>query len=300
MRNQLKLRNSWTILFALKVSIVIVNYNVKRLLEQCLLSVQKAIAGIEAEIFVVDNASTDDSKNYLTPIFPNVKFRWNETNIGFSKANNIVLPEATGDYILFLNPDTVVPEDALQQCISFFETHGDCGALGVRMVNGKGQFLKESKRGFPSPLVSLSKMIGLHTLFPHSHLVAKYYEGHLPEHEINRVDVLSGAFMMLSRDALKIVKGFDEQFFMYGEDIDLSYRIQQGGLQNYYFPTVTIVHYKGESTAAASSFYIHHFYGAMDIFAKKYFSQSKVGLFFILSGIKLAKSFAQLKSFVSR
>lgn len=300
MRNQLKLRNSWTILFALKLSIVIVNYNVKCLLEQCLLSVQKAIAGIEAELFVVDNASTDDSKNYLTPRFPNVKFRWNETNIGFSKANNMVLPEATGDYILFLNPDTIVPEDALQQCISFFETHHDCGALGVRMVNGKGQFLKESKRGFPSPLVSLFKMIGLHRVFPNARFVAKYYEGHLAENQINCVDVLSGAFMMLSRDALKIVKGFDEQFFMYGEDIDLSYRIQQAGFQNYYFPTVTILHYKGESTAAASSFYIHHFYSAMAIFAKKHFNQSKVGLWFILAGIKLAKTFAQIKSILSR
>ena len=255
---------------------------------------------MEAEVFVIDNASTDDSKSYLTPKFSNVKFIWNENNVGFSKANNMVLSEATGNYLLFLNPDTLVQEDCFEQCISFFETHTDCGALGVRMINGKGEFLKESKRGFPSPWVSFCKMIGLHTLFPKSRLFAKYYEGHLPEHEINQVDVLSGAFMMLSKEALKAVQGFDERFFMYGEDIDLSYRIQQAGLQNYYFPKTTITHYKGESTSASSSFYINHFYGAMTLFAKKHFTQSTFGLVFLLMGINIAKSIAQIRLFFKK
>jgi GT2 family glycosyltransferase len=256
--------------------------------------------GLDVEVWVVDNASTDDSKNYLSPKFPEVNFVWNSENVGFSKANNQVLHQVTGECILFLNPDTVLPEDTFRKCLSFFETHENCGALGVRMVDGGGGYLKESKRGFPSPWVSLCKMLQLHRLFPHSAWFAKYYEGHLPERQSNRVDVLSGAFMMLSRKALQKVKGFDERFFMYGEDIDLSFRIQEAGFFNYYYPEITIVHYKGESTSTKSSFYINHFYGAMELFTKKHFGHSKLPLFFILTGIKIAKFLARIGSFIRK
>jgi GT2 family glycosyltransferase len=263
-------------------------------------SVLKAAVGLDVEVWVVDNASTDDSKNYLFPKFPEVNFVWNAKNVGFSKANNQVLHQVTGEYVLFLNPDTVVPEDTFRKCLSFFETNENCGALGVRMVDGRGRYLKESKRGFPSPWVSLCKMLQLHRLFPQSKWFAKYYEGHLAEGQSNRVDVLSGAFMMLSRKALQKVKGFDERFFMYGEDIDLSFRIQEAGFFNYYYPEITIVHYKGESTSTKSSFYIHHFYGAMELFAKKHFGHSKLPLFFILTGIKIAKFLARIGSFIRK
>ncbi|MFM7223231.1 MAG: glycosyltransferase family 2 protein [Bacteroidota bacterium] len=282
-------------IFGLKLSVIIVNYNVKRLLEQCLHSVLRAASGVEVEVWVVDNASTDDSKADLPPKFPEVKFIWNTVNVGFSKANNQVLPQATGEYILFLNPDTLLPEDTFKKCISFFEQQENCGALGVRMIDGSGKFLKESKRGFPSPWVSLCKMLQLYRLFPQSETFAKYYEGHLPEWQSNRVEVLSGAFMMLSQKALQKVQGFDERFFMYGEDIDLSCRIQEAGLFNYYFPEITIIHYKGESTAVKSLSYINHFYGAMELFAQKHFNDSKVELFFLLSAIKIVKTFAQIK-----
>lgn len=300
MKSEAKPRNSWSICFGLKLSVIIVNYNVKHLLEQCLQSVLKAAVGLDVEVWVVDNASTDDSKNYLFPKFPEVNFVWNAENVGFSKANNQVLHQVTGEYVLFLNPDTVVPEDTFRKCLSFFETHENCGALGVRMVDGRRRYLKESKRGFPSPWVSLCKMLQLHRLFPHSAWFAKYYEGHLAESQSNRVDVLSGAFMMLSRKALQKVKGFDERFFMYGEDIDLSFRIQEAGFFNYYYPEITIVHYKGESTSTKSSFYIHHFYGAMELFAKKHFGHSKLPLFFILTGIKIAKFLARIGSFIRK
>jgi GT2 family glycosyltransferase len=300
LKSEAKPRNSWSICFGLKLSVIIVNYNVKHLLEQCLQSVLKAAVGLDVEVWVVDNASTDDSKNYLFPKFPEVNFVWNAKNVGFSKANNQVLHQVTGEYVLFLNPDTVVPEDTFRKCLSFFETNENCGALGVRMVDGRGRYLKESKRGFPSPWVSLCKMLQLHRLFPQSKWFAKYYEGHLSEFESNRVDVLSGAFMMLSRATLQKVKGFDERFFMYGEDIDLSFRIQEAGFFNYYYPEITIVHYKGESTSTKSSFYIHHFYGAMELFAKKHFGHSKLPLFFILTGIKIAKFLARIGSFIRK
>ena len=300
MKNEAKPRNSWSISFGLKLSVIIVNYNVKHLLEQCLHSVLKAALDLDVEVWVVDNASTDDSKNYLSPKFPEVKFVWNEANVGFSKANNQALSDTSGEYILFLNPDTVLPEDTFKKCISFFETHENCGALGVRMVDGSGRYLKESKRGFPSPWVSLCKMLQLHRLFPQSARFAKYYEGHLPEMQSNRVDILSGAFMMLSRKALHEVKGFDERFFMYGEDIDLSYRIQQAGFLNYYLPEITIVHYKGKSTTPKSAFHINHFYGAMELFAQKHFGHSKAGLFFILAGIKIAKFLARIEGLIRK
>lgn len=284
----------------LQLSIIIVNYNVKYFLEQCLCSVIKACAGIDAEIFVVDNNSSDGSEAYLQPKFPVVKFRWDKINNGFGKANNIALREAKGEYILFLNPDTIVPEDCFTKCLGFFKQHQDCGALGVRMIDGSGSFLKESKRSFPSAMASFYKMAGLAALFPKSKVFAAYYAGHLPEKKNNAVDVLAGAFMMLTKNMAAATKGFDESFFMYAEDIDLSYRIQKEGKKNYYFPETTIIHFKGESTQKLSKFYIRHFYGAMQRFVSKHYSEKKATLFFTSIAIFLTKVFAHFKLFLNK
>ncbi|HSN61705.1 MAG TPA: glycosyltransferase family 2 protein [Ferruginibacter sp.] len=279
----------------MQLSIIIVNYNVKYFLEQCLYSVQKACANITAEVFVVDNHSTDGSREYLINKFPWVIFKWNTTNDGFGKASNSVLPEASGEHILFLNPDTIVPEDCFERCLSFFATNKNCGALGVRMLDGSGRFLKESKRGFPSPVTSFFKMSGLAGMFPASKLFACYYAGHLPQKENNEVEVLAGAFMMLSKKAVELTGGFDEDFFMYGEDVDLSYRIRQAGLKNYYFADTTILHFKGESTQKISADYVKHFYGAMLLFVKKHYSDKKATVFFMKKAIGFSKAIASLK-----
>jgi GT2 family glycosyltransferase len=276
----------------LQLSVIIVNYNVKYFLEQCLCSVRKACAQVDAEVFVVDNHSSDGSREWLEPKFPEVKFRWNSSNEGFGKASNSVLKEATGDYILFLNPDTIVAEDCFSKCVDFFKTHKNCGALGVRMIDGSGKFLRESKRSFPSTSASFYKMTGLANLFSSSKMFARYYAGHLPEKKNNEVDVLAGAFMMLSKKVIEITRGFDEDFFMYGEDVDLSYRIQQAGMQNWYFADTTIIHFKGESTQRFSPSYIKHFYGAMGLFVKKHYSNQKAKLFFLNTAIKIARSMA--------
>jgi GT2 family glycosyltransferase len=262
------------------LSVIIVNYNAKLLLEQCLLSVQKAIglSQYDSEIFVIDNNSVDGSQEYITDLFPAIRYCFNKENTGFAKACNQGFAMASGNYILFLNPDTVLPENCFQKCISFFETHKDAGAIGVRMVNGKGKFLKESKRGFPSPASSFFKLFGLAVLFPDSRTFAGYYLGHLPEKENNSVDVLSGAFMMIKKDVLQKTGGFDESFFMYGEDIDLSYRIIQAGFRNYYLGEITITHFKGGSTVYNSE-HIKIFYRAMDLFVKKHYQGKRSSLF---------------------
>ena len=202
----------------MQLSIIIVNYNVKFFLEYCLYSVTKAVKDIEAEIFVVDNNSSDDSRLFFKDKFRTVKFIWNKKNIGFAKANNTALFIATGKYILFLNPDTIVPEDCFIKCISFFENQPAAGALGVRMVDGSGKFLKESKRSFPSPATSLFKLSGLTKLFPMSRRFGKYHLGYLDENKNNEVDVLAGAFIMTPKKIIDSLGGFDEEFFMYGED----------------------------------------------------------------------------------
>lgn len=271
------------------LSIIIVNYNVKGLMEQCLLSVLKATAKIKAEIIVVDNASTDGSRDFFSGRFETVHFTWSDVNLGFGKANNLALRKARGEYVLFLNPDTVVPEDCFEKCIGFFRTHEDCGALGVRMLDEKGHFLKESKRGFPTPARSFFKMVGLSKLFPHSKIFSGYHVGHLPENQNHEVEVLAGAFMMLSTEALNRVKGFDEDFFMYGEDIDLSCRIREAGLKNYYFAETSILHYKGKSTPNRSAFYNRHFYGAMKIFVNKHYAAEPVKKYAMLAAIHIRK-----------
>ncbi|MEO6541840.1 MAG: glycosyltransferase family 2 protein, partial [Ferruginibacter sp.] len=236
----------------MQLSVIIVNYNVKYFLEQCLYSVQKACLGIDAEIIVTDNNSSDGSRAFLEPAFPAVNFIWNTNNLGFAKANNQALAMAKGDLILFLNPDTILPEDSIQNCLQFFNLNKKAGALGIHMVDGSGNFLKESKRAFPSPLTSLYKLTGLTRLFPHSKIFARYHLGHLSEHENHEVDVLAGAFIMMPRKVLEEIGNFDEQFFMYGEDVDLSFRIQKAGYKNYYFAESSIIHFKGESTKRGS------------------------------------------------
>lgn len=232
----------------------------------------KACVNINAEIFVVDNNSTDDSKSFFLNRFPEIKFIWKNENAGFAKANNEALKMAKGERVLFLNPDTILPEDCLQKCLLFFGQQKNIGALGVKMIDGAGNFLPESKRGFPSLLTSFYKMVGLSTLFPHSKVWAKYYLGHLPVNESNEVDVLSGAFMMVDKKVLNATGSFDEDFFMYAEDIDLSYRIQKAGYKNFYFADTTIIHFKGESVSKRSPEYAKHFYGTMIQFIQKHYN----------------------------
>lgn len=263
----------------MELSIIIVNYNVKHFLEQCLFSVQAAISTRQAEVIVIDNNSTDNSLAYLEPAFQHIRFIANTQNVGFGKACNQGLKLAAGKYVLFLNPDTIVPEDCFEQCIRFFESQPAAGALGVRMLDGTGRFLKESKRAFPSPATSLFKIFGLSKLFPRSATFSKYHLGHLDENKNNEVDVLAGAFMMIKKEVLDKIGGFDEEFFMYGEDVDLSYRIQKAGYKNFYFAETSIIHFKGESTKKGSMNYVKMFYNAMSIFVRKHYGGSKAGVF---------------------
>lgn len=231
----------------------------------------KALKGIEGEIIVIDNNSEEGSLDFLKGRFPSTRFILNQQNEGFAKANNRALEIATGDYVLFLNPDTLLPEDCLSKCMAYLQSFENNGALGVKMINGSGVFLKESKRSFPDPATSLFKLSGLTSLFPRSPRFARYYLGHLDENKNHEAEVLSGAFMMIPRKILQVVKGFDPDFFMYGEDIDLSYRIRQAGFSTYYFSETTIIHFKGESTQKDSLKYVNMFYDAMHIFVKKHF-----------------------------
>lgn len=271
------------------LSVIIVNHNVKLYLEQCLYSVLRAGSSVDMEIIVVDNHSSDGSRHYLEPAFPQVQFIWNTENLGFAKACNIGWQRAAGRHILFLNPDTIVGEECFEYCLRFQQEAAHCGALGVRMINERGLFLKESKRGFPSPLVSFFRLTGLSALFPKSALFAQYYLGHLPELETHEIDVVAGAFMMVKKEVLDEVGGFDESFFMYGEDIDLSYRIQKQGYRNYYYPEVTILHFKGRSTPHKNLQYLKTFYGAMKIFIDKHYgkSEKKFLSFLLQAGIRL-------------
>lgn len=266
----------------MKLSVIIVNYNVKYFLEQALLSVRKASKGLAVEVWVVDNNSVDDSVLMVQEKFPEVKLIANKDNPGFSIANNQAIRQSGGEYVLLLNPDTVVEEGTFRQCIGFMDAHPEAGGLGVRMIDGSGKFLPESKRGFPSPWVAFCKTFGLSRLFPRSRLFNHYHLGYLDEHEVHEVEVLAGAFMLLRRSALDKTGLLDEAFFMYGEDIDLSYRIIQAGYRNYYFPETTIIHYKGESTKKGSLNYVKAFYTAMIIFARKHFRGKQARLFVLM------------------
>ena len=264
------------------LSIVIVNYNVKYFLEQTLLSVRKAITDIPVEIFVVDNDSKDKSVEMIKDKFPEITLLENQENKGFAKANNQALKLAKGKYVLLLNPDTNVQEDTFTKVLEFMNTHPEAGALGVKMIDGKGIFLRESKRSIPYPSVAFYKVFGFSKIFPHSKTFGKYHLGYLDENEVNEVEVLSGAFMLIRKEVLDKIGLLDEDYFMYGEDIDLSKRIIDAGYKNYYFPETKIIHYKGESTKKGSLNYVMMFYKAMIIFAKKHFSQQQAWLFSIL------------------
>jgi GT2 family glycosyltransferase len=261
------------------LSVVIVNYNVVNFLEQCLNSVVAASQNLQIEVFVVDNNSVDGSAALVRDKFPTVKLISNTENVGFSIANNQAIHQSNGRYVLLLNPDTVVEQDTFDKCIAYMDAHPTAGGMGVRMIDGKGRFLPESKRGLPTPAVSFYKIFGLSRLFPKSKKFGTYHLGFLDEHQIHEVDVLSGAFMLMRSETLKKVGLLDEAFFMYGEDIDLSYRIQLGGYQNIYFPETKIIHYKGESTKKGSLNYVFVFYNAMVIFAKKHFSARYASIF---------------------
>ncbi len=263
----------------MKLSVVIVNYNVEYFLEQCILSVLKASEGLSTEIFMVDNASVDGSVKMVREKFPSVRVIDNKDNVGFSKANNQAMRLSNAEYILLLNPDTVIEEDTLRNCIDFMDARPDAGGLGVKMVDGKGIFLPESKRGLPTPETAFYKITGLNKIFPKSKRINKYYLGELDKEEINEIEILSGAFMFMRKNTLDEVGLLDEAFFMYGEDIDLSYRIILGGYKNYYLPETSIIHYKGESTKKGSLNYVFVFYNAMVIFAEKHFSSKKASIF---------------------
>ena len=266
----------------MKLSVIIVNYNVQYFLEQALLSVRRAAQQLETEVFVVDNNSVDDSVRMVQEKFPEVQLIANADNPGFAVANNQAITQAKGEYVLLLNPDTVVEEDTFELCAQFMDDHPQAGALGVRMIDGAGKFLPESKRGFPTPWVAFCKTMGLSRLFPHSPLFNHYHLGYLAEEEVHEVEVLAGAFMWLRRSVLDEIGLLDETFFMYGEDIDLSYRVIQAGYQNHYFPKTTIIHYKGESTKKGSLNYVRTFYQAMIIFARKHFTGSQARLFVLM------------------
>jgi GT2 family glycosyltransferase len=259
----------------MQLSIVIVNYNVKHFLMQCLQSVHKAISGIEAEVFVVDNASSDHSVEMLKEKFPWVNVIANTENTGFSCANNQAIHLAKGEYVLLLNPDTLVAEDTFVKCLDFMHQTPDAGALGVKMINGNGEFLPESKRALPIPSVAFYKIFGLSKLFPNSKRFGSYHLTYLNNDKTQSVEVLSGAFMFIRKKVLDEIGLLDETFFMYGEDIDLSYRILKAGYKNYYLPDTRIIHYKGESTKKGSVNYVIVFYKAMQIFAKKHFTNKK-------------------------
>lgn len=252
------------------VSVIIVSYKVRYYIEQCLNSVLRSVP--DAEIFVVDNDSADGSVEFLRKRFPQVEVIDNGCNAGFGKANNIALAKATGRYVLFLNPDTVVAERTIPGCIEYMDAHPDTGAVGVRMQYGDGHFALESRRSLPTPSVAFWHMTGIGRLFSHSKVFAKYHLSYLDRDRECGIDVVSGAYMFIRKEALDKTGGFDEAFFMYGEDIDLSYRILQQGYKNCYLP-LPIVHYKGESTNKTSYRYAKVFYDAMNIFFDKHFKR---------------------------
>ncbi|MDR3681228.1 MAG: glycosyltransferase [Flavipsychrobacter sp.] len=274
----------------MKLSVIIVNYNVKYFLEVCLHSVSRAAKGIAAEIIVVDNNSKDDSCNMVKTQFPDVVLLENKDNQGFSKANNQAVAIARGEYILFLNPDTVMPEDFFTQTLGYMDAHPKAGALGPRLIDGKGQFAPDAKKSFPTLQVALFKTIGINKLFSKSPYFNKYYAVHVGEHEIAPVEVLSGCCMLVRSSVIAEVGGaFDEDYFMYCEDVDLSYRIQKAGYENVYYPPATLIHYKGESTRKATLSYVRIFNEALIIFVKKHYSKKQASLYllFINVGIVL-------------
>jgi GT2 family glycosyltransferase len=261
------------------VSVIIVSFNVRYFLESCLYSVFESLKETAGgEVIVVDNNSVDGTVRMLEEKFPAVRLIRNDDNKGFAKACNQGIAVAGGRYVLLLNPDTLIEEHTLSKAVRFMDDHPEAGSLGVKMIDGKGNFLPESKRALPTPMVAFYKIFGLAALFPRSKKFNRYYMGHIGEDETHPVEVLTGAFMLIRTDLLRKIGGLDEEYFMYGEDIDLSYRILKEGYKNYYFPETTIIHYKGESTKKGSLNYVLLFYKAMLIFAGKHFSPRQAGV----------------------
>lgn len=259
----------------MQLSVIILNYNVRYFLEQCVLSVQKALSTIDGEIIVVDNFSTDGSCQMMKARFPNVKLIENQANLGFPKGNNIGVNQAKGEYICILNPDTVVAEDTFEKILQFAKTKPNLGIVGCKLIDGTGNFLPESKRGVPSPWVAFTKIVGLYKVFTKSTWFNNYYAQHLLENQTGTVDILVGAFMVMKRELYMAVGGFDENCFMYSDDIDLSYLVLKSGKTNYYFHETSVLHYKGESTVRDET-YMKRFREAMQFFYKKHYGGSFV------------------------
>lgn len=257
----------------MQISVIILNYNVRYFLEQCVLSVQKALENIDGEIIVVDNNSSDDSCAMMKSRFPEVILIENSTNAGFPKGNNIGVAQAKGEYVCILNPDTVVVEDTFEKILSFAESKSDMGIVGCKLIDGTGNFLPECKRGVPTPFVAFTKVFGLYKFFPKSKVFGRYYAEHIDQNQSGKVDILVGAFMVMKRAVYEEVGGFDENCFMYSDDIDLSYMVLKSGRSNYYFHETTVVHYKGESTVR-DGLYMKRFREAMHFFYRKHFKQS--------------------------
>lgn len=268
----------------MQLSVIILNYNVRYFLEQCVLSVQDAITKLDAEIIVIDNNSSDDSCLMMQKRFPSVKLIQNPENFGFPKGNNIGVSEAKGKYICILNPDTVVAEDTFIKILAFAEKQTNLGIIGCKLIDGMGNFLPESKRGIPTPWVAFTKVFGLYKVFPKWKLFNQYYAQHITENETGKVEILVGAFMFIQQDLYLELNGFDEDCFMYADDIDLSYRALQKQKVNFYFHETTVLHYKGESTIKDEK-YMYRFQNAMNFFYRKHFKKSWFFTFFIKIGI---------------
>lgn len=273
----------------MKLSVVIVSYNVKHYLIQCLDSLQMALDGVDAEIFVVDNHSKDGTADTIARKFSTIKLTASNHNNGFAKANNIALRQATGEYVLLLNPDTFVGETTIKECLGFMDTHPNAGGLGVQMLKSDGSKAMESRRGLPTPMTSFYKMCGLCARHPTDRRFGKYYMCDMPWDKPGRIEIISGAFFMARRSALMETGLLDEDFFMYGEDIDLSYRLLKHGYENWYLPA-KILHYKGESTQKSSFRYVHVFYEAMLIFFKKHYGHTGLWLSIPINAAIYAKA----------
>ena len=285
----------------MKLSVIIVNYNVKEELTFCLSSVQQALQGIEGECFVVDNHSADGSCDIVKTLFPWVTLIENDDNLGFARANNIAIKNAVGEYILLLNPDTVVEQDSFAKMIAFMDEHADCGGLGVKMLDAQGAFLPESKRGIPTPWVAFCKLFGLYKLFPKSEKCNRYYLSNISQDSVAQVEILAGACMLLRKSVLDEIGLLDETYFLYGEDVDISYRILQAGYKNYYFPETSIIHLKGASTKKLAVKSVREFYRSMDIFCERHFTQyNRLFLLFVKLGINVRMAFAMLGLFVRK
>ncbi len=285
----------------MKLSVVIVNYNVKEELTFCLSSVQQALQDIEGEVFVVDNHSADGSCDVIKTLFPWVTLIENAENLGFARANNIAIKKSCGEYVLLLNPDTVVEQDTFSKMLAFMDEHDNCGGLGVKMLDAQGTFLPESKRGIPTPWVAFCKLFGLYKLFPKSEKCNRYYLSNISQDLVAEVEILAGACMLLRKSVLDEVGLLDETYFLYGEDVDISYRILQAGYKNYYFPETSIIHLKGASTKKLEVKSVREFYRSMEIFCERHFTQyNKLFLLFVKIGINVRMAFAMLGLFVRK